>query len=344
MQYATTRNDQTKYSYLYALNDDRALDGGLYVPAEMPVFTPEQIAGFAMKNANQAVAELLNLMFDQELTRWDVDFAVGRYPVRLSALGRNIAIAESWHNPDWDFSAMVTGLAALVRGSRDTSLQVGSWAGVAVRIGVFFGVFGELMREGIAGDGKIVDLAIPSGDLSAVAAARFAREMGLPIGNIVICCNENDNLWHLIKYGEMRTGNPLQHTSTPDCDHIIAPGLEWLIHSCGGAAETARFVQCCADAKAFFPEDETLKNLQQGMYVSVVGRNRVESTVYNVYKDQKYVFGPYSALTHAGLMDYRAKTGTGRFALLLSERGALCDDGFVARYLGIAVSTLHKIL
>lgn len=344
MQYVTTRSNEKTYTWLHALNDDRAADGGLFIPAEMPVFTKDQIDRLAMKNPNQALAEILNLLFDCELTRWDVDFAVGRYPVRLSSMVRRIAIAEGWHNVDWEFARTVRDLSALVRGTRDTGLPVGGWFEIAVRIGFLFGVFGEMMRDGIVQPGKTVDVAVASGNLRAVMAVRYAREWGLPIGDIIICCNENNNLWNLIRHGELRFGLTVKDTATPECDKVVPEDLERLIYSCGGTGEVARFLESRDQGRAYFPEPETLEKLQKNIYVSVVGQHRMEATIPTIHKNHGYVFGPYSALCYAGLTDYRSATGSSDYALIISDRGALRDDGFVAREMGIAVTTLHNML
>lgn len=344
MQYITTRNRETKWNWLRALSEDRAEDDGFYIPAEFPVFDPEQIAGLATKNPNQALAEVLNLFFGCELTRWDVDFAVGRYPVRLSAMVRRIAIAEGWHNVDWNFSRTVRDLASLVRGSRDKNLPVGDWFEIAVRIGVLFGVFGELMRDGIVEADKTVDIAVASGDLRAVMAAWYARKMGLPVGQIIICCNENNNLWNLIRQGELRLNLGVRETATPGCDHVFPMDLERLLHGCGAEEEVGRFLEAEKDGKSYFPQQQVLQNLQDGIYVSVVSQQRVESTIPAIHKNHGYVFGPYSALCYAGLTDYRSQTGSSSYVLLISDRGALCDDRFVAREMGIAVNTLHNML
>lgn len=344
MQYVTTRNNDILYTWLDALNDSNAPDGGFFIPAQMPVFTEAEITAFAMKNPNQAVAEILNLFFDTELTRWDIDFTAGRYPVRLRSIVRRIAIAEMWHNCDWEFSRTVRDLAALVRGTRDTSMNVGTWFEIVLRIGVLFGVFGELMRDGIAAVDKKVDISVPSGDGSALMAAWYARYLGLPVGDIIVCCNENNNLWNLIRQGEIRTGIALKDTCTPGCDKVYPETLEYLIFACGGSQGAAQFAECCREGCAYFPDAVTLQNLQTGIYVSVVGQHRVESTIPTIYKNHGYVFGPYSALCYAGLMDYRSRTGSADFALIPSERGALRDDKFVAGEMNMAVSTLHNLL
>ncbi len=344
MQYVTTRNKQTRYSCLHALNDDRAPDGGFYVPAEDIRFSPEQITAFALKNPNQAMAEILNLLFDQELTRWDVDFAAGRYPIRLSGMVRRITIAEMWHNVDWEFERTVRNLAARIRGSRDVSMKAGDWGQIAVSIGALFGVFGELMREGIAAVDQKVDVTVPSSDFRLAMACFYARQWGLPVGDIIICCNENNNLWNLIRQGEMRTALSVADTDTPQCDKVFPDDLERLISLFGGEGEAQRFCDAVNSFKSFFPEETLLQKLHEGIYVSVISQSRVESTIATSYKNHSYVFGPYSALCHAGLADYRSRVGISNQALILSHRGALCDDGYVAGNLNMAVSTLHNIL
>lgn len=344
MQYVTTRNNDKLYTWLDALNEKTAPDGGFFVPAELPVFSHKEITAFAMKNPNKAVAEILNLFFNTELTRWDIDFHAGRYPVRLTGIVRRITVAEMWHNCDWEFSRTVRDLAALVRGNRDNTVPVGTWFEVALRIGILFGVFGELMRDGIAGIRKTVDICVPSGDGTALSAAWYGRKMGLPIGQIVVCCNENNNLWNLIRQGELRFGLPVKETCTPDCDRLYPDTMEMLIHSCGGNAEALAFAACVQEGKTWFAQEETLQALQSGITASVIWQQRVESTIPTIYKNHGYVFGPYSALCYAGLMDYRSRTGSTAYALIPSERGALRDDHFVAREMNMAVSALHNIL
>ena len=344
MQYVTTRNKGIQYSWLDALNEKNAPDGGLFVPAALPVFTEGEISAFALKNPNQAIAEILNLFFDTELTRWDIDFHAGRYPVRLTGIVRRITVAEMWHNCDWEFSRTARELASLVRGSRDHTLPVGTWFQTALRIGVLFGVFGELMRDGIAVNGNTIDICAPSGDGTALCAAWYAKRMGLPIGQIILCCNENNNLWSLIRQGELRLGLSPKETSTPDCDRLYPDALELLIHGCGGMEETKAFAACLRDGKNWRPGEMTWEALKKDITVSVIWQQRVENTISTIYQSHNYVFGPYSALCYAGLMDYRAQTGASTHALILSERGALRDDKLVAREMNMAISTLHNLL
>ncbi len=340
MVYVTTRNPFETYTAYHALNENRSGDGGFYVPLQLPKMELGNMKEIPM---NQAIAQVLNGLFPVQLTGRDIDLIIGKSPVRLVSMNHRITVVESWHNLDWDYARMVKNIAALIRGTRDTEQPYGHWAEIAVRIGVLFGAYSELLRQGLSDQEKF-DVSVPSADCSALMSAWYAREMGLPIENILICCNENNNLWELINRGEMRTGRVAIQTTIPDCDRVVPELLEQLIFACGGAGEVERYLTCCREGRAYFPEPEVLEKLQRGIRATVVGQKRLHDTVPGAYGTHGYVFGPYSALTYAGLMDYRARTGENSHGLILSERGALLDDGFVAETMGISIEKLHTIL
>ena len=95
MLYVTTRNNRDAYTAQRVLRENRGPDGGLYVPFREPVFSREEIDALKEKSFHQCVAEVLNRLFNTKLIRWDVEFCVGRYPVRLVNLPQRI-IAGEW--------------------------------------------------------------------------------------------------------------------------------------------------------------------------------------------------------------------------------------------------------
>ena len=111
MLYVTTRNNRDAYTAQRVLRENRGPDGGLYVPFREPVFSREEIDALKEKSFHQCVAEVLNRLFNTKLTRWDVEFCVGRYPVRLVNLPQRIIAGECWHNPEWS-AALNTSIIA----------------------------------------------------------------------------------------------------------------------------------------------------------------------------------------------------------------------------------------
>lgn len=305
----------------------------MLLPMQMPSYSEEQIVSLKDKTFGQAAAEVLNVLFGTRLGGWDVDFCIGRYPVRLVHMSHRIVIGETWHNLDWDFQRIVRDLTELVAGENND--QPGEWAGIAVRIASLFGVFAELMRSPEYDPETAVDLAVASGDFYAPMAAVYARSWGLPIGNIIVCCNENSAPWDLIYKGELRTAASLVNTVTPECDRVVPEGLERFVHLCGGREEVARYLECCHSGSLYCPGETVYPKMRSNTHASVVSGKRVLSAIPNVYKTSGILFGPYTALAYCGLLDYRARTGDSRLAVVLSERSPVLDETVVSSAMGL---------
>lgn len=342
MLYVTTRSNQDVYTTNRALCETRAPDGGSYLPFRMPSFSREEILALGEKPFDQRLADMLNLLFRARLTGWDIDFCVGRYPVRLKTMSHRITIGESWHNPGWTYQWMANRLTGHLRGTSEPDGEAGEWPVIGVRIAVLFGIFGELLKTGEISPGESVDVAVASGDLSGAMAAWYARGWGLPIGNIVICTNENAYLWDLLHKGELRTGSVAVRTATPLCDRVLPRCLERLVCGAGGPPEVSRYLAVCARGGLYKPAEPVLERMRRGIYVSVVSEKRMQSAIPNLFRSNGYVAGPYTALCHSGLQDYRARTGESRPALVLSERSASCDAEIVAGAMGITVQELKN--
>ncbi len=337
MLYVTTRNNTDSFTAQKALRENRGSDGGLYLPFRQPKFSPEEIHALSQKPFGHTVAEVLNLLFGTRLAGWDVDFCIGRYPVRLEQMHHRIAVAEMWHNPDWRYERLVNNLTGSL--CSDSSIP-GDWVKIAVRIAVLAGLCGEWKRSGM----ESVDIALVSGDFSAPISAWYARQWGLPIGNIICCCNENNSLWDLICHGQMRTDAVSIPTAIPEADITLPEDLERLVYGCGGTAEVQTFLEACRQGSGYYPNDMVLGKMRQGLYVSVVSSSRINSTIAGMYGTNGYLMSPHTALAYAGLLDYRSKTGETGYAVVLSEKSPVESCTAIAKALDIPEESIRNFL
>lgn len=306
MLYVTTRNKFDTYTVHYANQSDRGPDGGLYLPFRMPNIARDELLAMKDMTFGQRVAQLLNLFFSTRLTGWDVDLCAGKNPVKTISMRHRVAVAEAWHNHDRDFAHLENSLAARIY-AQDAQKMPTSWMRIAIRIAVLFAVYCDLLAADSALLDQLLDVAVSCGDFTAPMAVWYARQMGLPIKNI-ICCHDNSSVWDLLHHGQVRTDAPLPEN------------LERLISATLGVEENLRYCDICSNARPYITPPGMLGVLRKGMYATIVSPDRLQSLIPSVYRTTEYIFEPQTAMAFAGLQDYRARTGENRLALLIAER------------------------
>lgn len=339
MLYAATRSKIDSYTSYRVLHEEYASDGGFFVPMRLPQYDTAEIEKIADGSFGDTVAAILNVFFSAGLTGWDVDCCIGKMAVAVSSMSHRVLLAELWHNSKGDYSDMSEKLYVKICG--DTSGKaVSEWAKIAIRIAFLFGIYGQLKTLGY----QSFDLSVTSGDFSVPMAAWYARKMGLPINMIVCACNENSAPWDFLHRGELNTGAAVISTSTQELDHAIPACLERLIFEVLGFEETKKYVECLHRKGVYHIRPDMIAQLNRGMYVSVVGKDRVEPVIRSVYRTNHCVLDPYTAVAYGGLQDYRSKTGESNPTVLLWEKSPVNFLPAVQRATGLTASEIEKHL
>lgn len=316
MLYVTTRNQIDTYTVHHALYEDLGPDGGMFVPFRLPVFTEQELEALAGESWGQRIVGILNLFFGSQLTGWDVDFCIGKAPVKLHPLAKHIVVSEYWHNHEWDISHIVRDLNSRVTGEAGTSPS--AWMEVAVRIALLFASYGELRSMELVQSQKEFDIALDADDLSGLMAAWYAKTMGLPLGNIICGCHGYPEVWDLIHQDQMRT------------DAGVPAHLERLISGAFGPFEAVRFDAAMKKGRIYaMPQGATELN-KRGLYAAVISDERIRNLIPNIYRTCGYIPGPRTALAYGALQDRRANTGESRMTLLLAQSGPRKDLEMVA--------------
>lgn len=331
MLYATTRSKVETFTAQRALKSTQAPDGGLFVPVRLPGFSGEEIRSLGNQTSGECIARVMNLFFGTKLSGREIDFRLGRNTCPLAEMGRRTVVAETWHNKDGCFGQTVNGLMGLVSAELGVS-KPGQWMFIAARVAVLFAAFGQLQKKELLGADGTIDIAVGAGDFTVPMAAWYAREMGLPIGTIIISCKEESGIWDLIARGQMALD-----MSAPQC-------LERLVYGTLGRADAQQFVQFREDGGMYTLGTEKHRALRDGLYASVISPKRQMEAISNVCRTNGYILDPEGAAAYAGLMDYRAITGAGRLALMLCEESPVLHQTEICMALDIDGSELRRRL
>lgn len=310
MLYLTTRDNKDAYTAHKALTQSEGPDGGQFVPFRLPEITSVELCALKDKSFGQIVADMINLFFSSRLTGWDVNCSIGRAPVKLIPMNHKILVAELWHNLEGKYTYLVSNLYRTISGNADSVNVPTDWFRIAVRIAVLFGVYGEMLRMQSLSIGEDFDISVSTGDFSAPMAAWYSRKMGLPI-NTIICTHEEDStVWDLIHRGAF---NP----TTAEAG--LFSGVERLIHASLGTDAVRSYLNKIQVKRIYSVSEEFQKCISKGFFCSVTGETRADTVINSVFRTNRYLMDPDTALLYGGLQDFRAKSGDSRITILLSE-------------------------
>lgn len=308
MLYLTTRDNREAFTAYRALTEDVAQDNGLYIPMRLPKFERSFLSEFSGKSTCEIMAYILNQFFSADLQATDISCCIGNTPLELSESGRKTYIAEAWHNPGRSYEYAVTSISNRLMFPLKAS--VSSWTRIAVGIAYMFCVYAELCRDGLIGKNRCFDVCVPDDDFSLAIAALYAKKMGISIGKIVVSAGDNSAIWDLINHGQMITG-------LLDSNQKLT--MERLIYCVLGQEEARSYAAACDRKGVYTIPLEMTGLLPENMFGSVVGAERIRSTIERLFNTHGYLLSDNSALCYAGLQDYRAKTGQGSVAVLFGS-------------------------
>lgn len=321
MQFITTRSSEHKYDLFEVLNNDFAPDGGHFVPVNMPVYPLYSLQG---KSFSGIVAEVLNQFFDTQFTGWDLDFTVGRGIMRLVSMNHKIVVAELWRNLERDSAYIVTQLYKKVTNSEN---KPSLWFEILVKIALRFGVYAQMRDKSLLSPGQIYDISLMNNDQSDVMSAIYAKKMGLPIGTIIMTCEDNSPVWDIIHRGGCN--------AIADND-ILGLQIEWLIYTLLGSSDAKVYRNMMQSHQMYIVPEESYQLFSEGLFCSVPGLNRASDIINSVYRTNAYFVDIRTALCYGALQDYRSRVGAGTVTLLEVKHTPADSASQISRAAGIS--------
>ncbi|AGT08029.1 threonine synthase [Paracoccus aminophilus] len=166
-----------------------------------------------------------------------------------------------------------------------------NWARVLAQVVYYFTAavsLGAPLRE--------IDFTVPTGNFGDIFAASIAKEMGLPIGKLVIATNQNDILHRALTTGEYRTGT-VEPSISPSMDIQVSSNFERALYlAYGRDAGAIRQLMDELKSGGFTISQGALRHLRE-TYVS--GRASEEETtamIRTIRAEAAEVICPHTAV------------------------------------------------
>ncbi len=317
MLYRSTRNNVDSFTSYRALRQRQDKLSGYLVPFHTPSFLAENIEMQSNQPISQNVADFLNLLFDSKFSLWDIECALGRTPIALTDAGQKIVLARCWNNPTGNVNYIIDALYKILCQGQISGDKVTAWA----KTGIYMALIGAAALELYAHEKKPIDIAVNATDFYQVYGAYYCRMIGLPIGNIIISCNENSAIWDFVYRGTLRCGGV--KLKSADLDMGLPEMLEPLVFSAYGIAAANKLAECASAGIEYCLDGEQLPLVNQAVYAYVIGQDRIPAVISSVERNNGYAVSPCTASSLGALQDFRAKIGESNLTLVLDEQAPM---------------------
>lgn len=167
-----------------------------------------------------------------------------------------------------------------------------NWARILAQVVYYF-----YAALALGAPARAVSFAVPTGNFGDIFAGYIAKQMGLPIEQLIIATNTNDILSRCLHQGEYRMDGVVP-TLSPSMDIQISSNFERLLfdlHDRDGEAMASLMRDFRAN-KSFTLAPHQLHRLQ-GMFASAsVDDSMTKATIKTVYEATGYLADPHTAV------------------------------------------------
>lgn len=180
---------------------------------------------------------------------------------------------------------------SFLNGTRLVAVNSINWARIMAQIVYYFSA-----SLAVGGPHRSVSFSVPTGNFGDIFAGYLARNMGLPINQLVVATNRNDILHRFISQNQYKM-EELHHTLSPSMDIMVSSNFERLLFDLYGrnGIALAELMEHWKTESGSI-EDYRWKAARQLFDSCSVGDERTCEVIKEVFDETEYLLDPHTAI------------------------------------------------
>jgi threonine synthase len=166
-----------------------------------------------------------------------------------------------------------------------------NWARIMAQIVYYF-----YAALALGGPARKVSFSVPTGNFGDIYAGYLAKQMGLPVDQLVVATNTNDIL-HRFLSSNVYEKHALQHTLSPSMDIVVSSNFERMLFDCvdrdGG--RLSALMERMNNGTASM-DDADFAKAKEHFCSGMADDEATVKTIAEVYDATEYLLDPHSAI------------------------------------------------
>ena len=194
-----------------------------------------------------------------------------------------------------------------------------NWGRVLPQIVYYISAYCDLLRDEKIAPGQAVNICVPTGNFGNILAAYYAREMGLPIDQLICASNSNNVLTDFIREGVYDRNRTFYNTMSPSMDILISSNLERLLYALTQDTEEVKgYMARLSETGRYQVSDRIRDRLQKRFKGYFCDDRETQQVIRAMFEKNGYLIDTHTAVAFSALEQYRQETGDDTPAIVAS--------------------------
>jgi threonine synthase len=215
--------------------------------------------------------------------------------------------------------------------SSANSINIGR---LAPQVAYYFKAYRDLLNEGRIKMGDKVNFIVPTGNFGDILAGYFAKQMGLPVGQLVCASNENKVLTDFFENGTYNKNRAFHVTKSPSMDILISSNLERLLYLTCGAEKCASYMAQLKEKGEYTLEKSELEKIRAEFDAGFTNDDQTLKTIKDVYEKHGYLMDTHTAVAWSVYEKWVKESGNTDKTVVLSTASPYKFSNSVMNALG----------
>lgn len=184
----------------------------------------------------------------------------------------------------------------------------------------YYSSYAKLIKEGAIHCGDAVNFVVPTGNFGDILAGYMAKQLGLPIHQLICASNSNNVLTDFLKTGVYSIQRPFHTTMSPSMDILVSSNLERLLFMMSGNDDALirKMMRQLKENGSYTIPDLLKETIQQEFCGYWTTEEDCTLTMQELFQKEKILIDPHTAIALHAMRQYQSETKDPHPCIVLS--------------------------